>query len=257
MLRDSGPGYTKDMTSNTFLKGKTALITGGNRGIGFAIARALAEHGAKVGICGRNAQTVSECARELEKLSSGSWGAVCDVRSEPDQTAFFAAAKKQFEKLDICVPNAGEATLGSITQTSLADWNTNIESILTGTFLTMKAAILWMKETKTPGAILPVVSQAGKVGFELRAGYCAAKWGSLGLIECARMEAKKYGIRITSLLPASVATDFQAKNPMGTDWMMTADDIAEAALYALTASDRVDLNELWLRCWKKADKKDR
>lgn len=243
------------MEFSRFLEGKTAIVTGGNRGIGWAIAHALAKAGARVGICGRNTETLQSRAKELDSITAGAWSMVCDVRSEKQQEKFFVEAKKRFSKLDICVPNAGEATLGSLTQTKLEDWNRNIESNLTGTYLTMRLALLWMKETGGGGVILPVISQTGKVAFELRAGYCASKWGAMGLVECARLEAKKYGVRLTSLLPASVATDFQANNPMGTDWMLSAEDVADAVLYALSVSDRVELPELWLKCWKKSEKK--
>lgn len=236
--------------ANRFLEGKTALVTGGNRGIGLAIARALASAGAVVGICGRNEKTLEVSAKELGARTLGAWGKVCDVRSESQQEDFFAEARKRFSKLDICVPNAGGATLASLTETKLEDWNKDIETNLTGTFLTMRAAMRWMKESGC-GVILPVLSQAARVAFETRAAYCASKWGALGLVECARLEAKKYNVRITALLPASVATDFQAGNPMGMDWMLSSEDVAEAALYALSVSERVGLPEVLIRCLKK------
>lgn len=86
-----------------------------------AIVQTLAKAGTKVGICSRNAKTVQERAKGLDAVSAGAWGRRSDVRSEKGQEAFFAEAKKRFSKLDICVPNAGEATLGSIAQTSLED----------------------------------------------------------------------------------------------------------------------------------------
>jgi NAD(P)-dependent dehydrogenase (short-subunit alcohol dehydrogenase family) len=235
-------------------KGRTAVITGGNRGIGFAIARALAERGVAVGICGRNEATLKKAETTLASLTPESWGLRCDVRSEADQQAFFAEARRRWDRLDICVPNSGEATLASVTETKLEDWNRDIETNLTGTFLTIREALRWMKETQSGGTILPVVSQAGKVGFKLRAAYCSSKWGTMGLIECARIEAKEIGVRVTALCPASVATDFQGGNPMGTDWMLNADDVAEAALYALSVSPRVELPEILIRCWNKPAK---
>lgn len=232
------------------LEGKTVLVTGGNRGIGKAIALAFAREGALVGISGRNEKTLAATVAELERLRPGAWSKICDVRREAEIKALFTEARRRFPKLDLCVPNSGEATLASVTETKLADWNRDIETNLTGTFLTMKETILWMKETGG-GTILPVVSQAGKVGFKLRAAYCASKWGTLGLVESARLEAKEHGVRITALCPASVATDFQAGNPMGMDWMLAAEDVADAALYAATVSERVELPEILIRCWRK------
>lgn len=235
------------------MSGETALVTGGTRGIGWAIARYLAESGASVCIAGRNEELLRRREAELQEISPGSFAKVCDVRDEIAQLDLFKSLREQFRKLDVCVPNAGVAHLGSITTTELADWQRDIDTNLTGLFLTMREALRWMKEYNE-GVILPVLSQASKQAFELRASYCASKWGGLGLVESARIEARKHNVRVTALLPASVATDFQAGNPSGTDWMLGADDVAEAVGYALSVSERVELPELWLRCWKKKRK---
>ena len=232
------------------LVNQTALVTGGNRGIGKAIAVALARAGARVGITGRNASTLAETAAELEALTPGAWWKVCDARSEEEQKAVFVEARRRFGKLDIAVPNAGEATLAKVTETALPDFRRDIETNLTGVFLTIRESMIWMKETGG-GTILPILSQASKVPFTMRGAYCASKWGALGLVEVARLEGKEHGIRFTALLPASVATDFQAGNPHGTDWMLQADDVADAVLYALSVSDRVELPEILMRCRKK------
>lgn len=245
-----------------FLEGRTAIVTGGNRGIGLAIARMMAGAGARVAITGRNPETIAAAVGELSARTPGAWGEVCDVRDEAAQEAFFARARREWPRLDVCVPNAGEATLASLTETKLEDWNRDIETNLTGCFLTIRAALRWMKDTgparsgEPTGFLLPVLSQAAKVPFFLRAAYCASKWGALGLVECARLEAKNLGVKVTALLPASVGTDFQSGNPMGTEWMMSAEDVADAARYALTVSQRVELPEVLIRCWNKPAKKD-
>lgn len=199
--------------TDRFLDGRTALVTGGNRGIGRAVALALAGAGARVGICGRNESTLAATVRDLEALTPGAWWARCDARSEADQEAFFAEARS-------------------------------------GTFAsaTSRAALLWMRGTGTRGWILPIVSQAGKVPFEMRAAYCASKWGALGFAKCLALEAKRDGVRVTAICPASVATDFQAGNPAGTDWMLEAGDVAAAVLYVLRQEERVEVEEIVLRC---------
>ncbi len=232
------------------LHGTTALVTGGNRGIGKAIALALARCGAKVAISGRNPDTLAATSAELNAISPGGFWQVCDVRDEQQQQALFAVVREKFGRLDICVPNAGEATLASATQTTLEQWRRDIDTNLTGTFLTCREALTMMAERKT-GCIMPVISQAGTVPFLLRAAYCASKWGALGFSKCLALEAKPLGVRVTALCPASVATEFQKNNPMGMEWMMAADDVAEAALYALSLSPRVELDELVLRCRNK------
>lgn len=234
-----------------FLEGKNAIVTGGNRGIGFAVARALASAGARVGISGRNAETLRDRAAELDAITPGCWWRVCDVRHEPDQLGLFEEARIHFDRLDVVVPNAGEATLANLTGTELESWKRDIDTNLTGTFLTIRESMRWMKETGG-GTIVPVLSQASKVAYETRAAYCASKAGALGMVECARLEGNTSGIRFTALLPASVATDFQKDNPLGAEWMLAADDIAHAVLFALSVSDRVELPEIWMRCRKRS-----
>lgn len=231
-----------------FLEGQTALVTGGNRGIGLAVAKALAEHGARVAVTGRNAETLAAAAEELNTLTPGAWFQVCDVRSENEQRLVFQRIRNEWGKLDICIPNAGVAALASASKTSLEQWRTDIDTNLTGTFLTCREALNLMIETKTQGSILPVISQAGKVPFELRASYCASKWGALGFTKCLSLEAKKHKVRVTAICPASVATDFQASNPKGTDWMLKPEDVAEMIAFVLKQPDRVEYEEIIIRC---------
>lgn len=238
-----------------FLDGRTALVTGGNRGIGLAVAMALAERGARVAITGRREQTLAEAAAELNKRTPGAWFQVCDVRSEEQQQLVFQRIRNDWGKLDICVPNAGVAALAAASRTTLEQWQADIDTNLTGTFLTCRGALQLMIETKTAGSILPVISQAGKVPFELRASYCASKWGTLGFTKCLAMEAKKHGVRVTAICPASVATDFQADNPRGTDWMLKPEDVAEMICFVLNQPGRVEYEEIVIRCANSASKK--
>ncbi len=131
------------------LIGKTALITGGNRGIGKAIALRLAGLGAKIIITGRNKDTLASTIKVIEKSSTGSISKVVDVRNEGQLLDLFKEIKKKFGKLDICIPNAGEATLATTSETTLEDWNRDIETNLTGLFITSREALKMMKEEET------------------------------------------------------------------------------------------------------------
>jgi len=235
------------------LTGKTALVTGGNRGIGKAIALALAQSGVRVSICGRNEETLSATTEALNRETDGAFWKAVDVRSEDQQADLFREIRERFGRLDICIPNAGEATLASTVETSLVDWNRDIETNLTGVFITSREALKIMKDQMS-GAIIPIISQAGTKAFLLRAAYCASKWGALGFTKCLALEAKNYNIRVTAVCPASVATDFQKGNPRGTDWMMEADDVAECVLYLLGLSERIEIDEIILRTRKKSGK---
>lgn len=236
------------------LSGQCALVTGGNRGIGKALALALARHGARVAICGRNATTIAATVAELNALTPGAFGRICDVRDEGQQLALFAAVRDTFGQLDICIPNAGEATLASATETTLEQWRRDLDTNLTGTYLTCREALKMMKLRRS-GWIIPVISQAGTVPFLLRAAYCASKWGALGFTKCLALEAKQYEVRVTALCPASVATDFQSQNPMGMEWMLDPGDVAQAMLSILNLSPKAELDELVLRCRQKPAKK--
>jgi NAD(P)-dependent dehydrogenase (short-subunit alcohol dehydrogenase family) len=235
------------------LKDRTALVTGGNRGIGRSIALALARAGARVAICGRNEETLAATVEELNRVTLGAFWKVVDVRNEEQQKDLFQEIGERYGRLDICVPNAGEATLASAAETSLTDWNRDIETNLTGVFITCREALNLMKSGMS-GAIFPIISQAGTKPFLLRAAYCASKWGALGFTKCLALEAKEYNIRVTAVCPASVATDFQKDNPRGTDWMMEADDVAECVLYLLGLSDKVEIDEIILRVRKRSGK---
>ncbi len=241
------------ITSRLNLNGKTALVTGGNRGIGKAIALSLARSGARVAICGRNEETLADTTEDLNRETGGAFWKVVNVRSEDQQTDLFREIRERFGQLDICIPNAGEATLASAEETSLEDWNRDIETNLTGVFITSREALKMMKDQMS-GAIIPIISQAGIKPFLLRAYYCASKWGALGFTKCLALEAKNYNIRVTAVCPASVATDFQKDNPRGTDWMMEADDVAECVLYLLGLSDRVEIDEIILRTHRQSGK---
>ena len=235
------------------LKGRTALVTGGNRGIGKAIALALAEAGARVCVSGRNEETLAETAELLNRAAEGAFWKVADVRSEEAQKELFREIRSQFGSLDISIPNAGEATLSTVSETSLADWNRDIETNLTGLFITCRESFNMMKEREA-GTIIPIISQAGTKAYLLRAAYCASKWGALGFTKCLALEAKEYNVRVTAVCPASVATDFQKDNPRGTDWMMEANDVAECVLYLLGLSEKVEIDEIILRVRKRSAK---
>jgi len=236
------------------LKGKSALITGGSRGIGKSIAVFLARNGVNVCIAGRNRNTLEQALAELKTYNSGCMGIRCDVRSFGEQTGMFKQIKDSFGGLDICIPNAGEATLACATDTSLEAWNRDIETNLTGLFITSTEALKIMKEQKS-GSIIGIVSKAGKSAFYLRASYCASKWGALGFLKCLAIEAKNHDVKVTALCPASVATDFQKSNPAGTDWMMPPESVAEAVGYILSLDKSSYIDELVLSTWTKPEKK--
>lgn len=237
------------------LKGRIALVTGGNRGIGRSVALALARAGATVCITGRNAETLAAAAAELQQVSPDSFWMACDVRDPGQQTAVFHELLKRHLRLDICVANAGEATLATATRTTLDQWRRDIDTNLTGLFITASESLKIMMKQKS-GYIIGLVSKAGTTSFVARAAYCASKWGARGFLKCLAMEAEKFNVKVTALCPASVATDFQKNNPMGTDWMMSPDTVADAVMHLLSMETNAYVDEWVISTWIKPDKKD-
>ncbi|MFB6355437.1 MAG: SDR family oxidoreductase [bacterium] len=227
-----------------------AYVTGGNSGIGRAISVCLAEKGVDVAICGQNQETINSTVDRLQELNPSCFGKQVDVRSEDEQLTMFDELKSRFETLEICVPNAGRATLANVTDTTLEEWNRDIETNLTGFFLTAREALKWMKGQEK-GWILPIVSKAGKKAFELRASYCSSKWGALGLSKCLALEAEEYGIKVSALCPASVDTPYQEGNPRGTDWMMEPEEIAKTVVFLIQQNSNVKINELLIENFQK------
>lgn len=235
------------------LKDQVALVTGGNRGIGKSTALALARAGATVCITGRNAGTLAATAAELQSVSPDSFWMACDVRNEKQQLAVFHEILKRHQRLDICVANAGEATLASATKTTLEQWNRDIDTNLTGLFITTTESLKIMQKQKS-GYIIGLVSKAGTTAFLARAAYCASKWGARGFLKCLALEAEKSNVKVTALCPASVATDFQKNNPMGTDWMMSPETVAEAVMHLVSLEKNAYVDEWLIATWTKPEK---
>lgn len=235
------------------LRGKVALVTGGNRGIGKSVALALAKSGATVCITGRNRDLLASAGSELQSVSTDSFWMESDVRDQQSQAKVFHEILKRHQRLDICVPNAGSATLATATRTALEQWREDIDTNLTGVYITATEALKIMSRQKS-GNIIGIVSKAGTTAFLMRAAYCASKWGARGFLKCLALEAEKSNVKVTALCPASVATDFQKDNPMGTGWMMSPEAVADAVLYILSLETNAYVDEWLISTWLKPEK---
>jgi NAD(P)-dependent dehydrogenase (short-subunit alcohol dehydrogenase family) len=234
----------KSAASPSRLSNKIALITGGNRGIGFAIARALASEGCHLVITGRNQSSLKKAEQDLGRRVVP---IVCDVRDPDAVETLLAAVKDRFGRLDILINNAGVAHANlPVAKLPAEDWKQVIETNLTGMFLVTRAALPLMKRG---GAIVNNLSIAAKRVFPGSSAYSASKHGALGFTNTLREELRDRRIRVIALMPG--ATDTEIWNTL---WpkaprkkMMSPNTVAQAVVNALTLPEESTLEELVIR----------
>jgi NAD(P)-dependent dehydrogenase (short-subunit alcohol dehydrogenase family) len=226
------------------LYGKVALITGGNRGIGLAVARTLADAGCKIIIAGRNQSALNRTERELAPRTRSVMSVICDVRDPGAVESLLAEIKRKFHRLDILINNAGIAHANlSVAKLPVDAWTEVIETNLTGMFLVTQAALPLMKRG---GAIVNNLSIAAKRVFPGSSAYIASKHGALGFTNALREELRAQGIRVIALLPG--ATDTAIWSTLWPDAprkkMMSAKAVASAVVNALTVPIDSTVEEL-------------
>jgi 3-oxoacyl-[acyl-carrier protein] reductase len=215
----------------TRLDGKVALVTGGSKGIGFAIASALLEIGARVAISGRRPDELGHARAKLAARSAEA--SVIDVHGDvgrADQaSAMVAAAVQRFGGLDILVNNAGVGHFASIVDLSVDQWREIFDTNLSGVFYCSQAAIPHLRK-RGGGWIINISSLASKNPFKGGGAYCASKAALNAFSEVLMQEVRYDNIRVSYVLPGSVRTGFTGPEPEGTDWKLTAEDVARVVV---------------------------
>ncbi|MBX3144048.1 MAG: SDR family oxidoreductase [Trueperaceae bacterium] len=213
------------------LRGKTALVTGASKGIGLAVAAALLDEGMNVTITSRDQREVDAAAASLgEDVSSRVLAAACDVRHLAQQREVVARTEAQFGGLDLLVANAGVGAWRPVEELESETWDEIIGTNLTGVFYSVSASVEALKRTQ--GLIITVGSLAGANFFAGGAAYNASKFGLLGFTQAAMLDLRKYGIRVSTIMPGSVATTF-SRRPVSDDdaWKIQPEDIAQTVVY--------------------------
>lgn len=230
------------MTDST-LAGKSAVVTGGSRGIGRHIARALHEAGAWVVITGRNETTLRESA---ERIGVRCDFVVCDQRDPASIDAMAARVRKDHGEPDILVNNAGLGRRAPVTEMSLEDWRTVLDTNLTGVFLTTKAFLPGMI-ARERGDIFMISSMSGKKGDPGGCAYNASKFGLQGFAQAVNYDVRKHNIRVMVLNPSSVDTSDEPGAAHGHGVFLHAADIAAtvAHLAALPGRTLVRDMDIW------------
>ena len=209
-----------------FLDGKVALVTGGNRGIGRGVVDALAGEGATVALTARSAETAERAAGEV---GHGAIGLGCDVRDDQAVRKTFAEVARRAGGLDVLVNNAGIGIFGPIADLRPEDWRAVIETNLNGVFYCSHEAIPLMR-ARGGGYIFNVSSLAGINAFPNGGAYNASKFGLNGFSEVLMQEVRHDGIRVSYLMPGSVATEFGRGSSAKQGWALTPADVAAIVL---------------------------
>ncbi len=217
---------------------KVAYITGGSKGIGLGIAEAMLRKGMKVAITGRGSDSLASAADYLEKIGEGKLLTIqSDVRDLTDERAAIEKVIEKWGRLDVCIANAGVGKFASIEDMSAEDWNTIIDINLTGVFHTVKACIPALKESK--GYIMTIASLAGTNFFAKGSAYNASKFGLVGFTQAIMLDLRQYGIKVTTIMPGSVATYFNGHTPSEADaWKIQPEDLGQMVIDLLEMHPR-------------------
>lgn len=214
---------------------KVAYITGGSKGIGLGIAQSLLKDGYKVAITGRN-QTALDAA--VNKLGSDQVLAIkSDVRNYEEEVEAVQHVLATWGQIDVCVANAGLGIFASVEDMTVNQWKDVIDVNLTGVFHTVKACIPALKESK--GYIITIASLAGTNFFKFGSAYNASKFGLVGFTQAIMLDLRQYGIKVSTIMPGSVATNFNNHNPSEADaWKIQPEDIGQLVIDMLQMNPR-------------------
>ena len=227
---------------STILQGKVAFVTGASRGIGAAVARALANEGVKLGLASRS-------GADLDLHDA--LGLTCDVREREQVERAVATTVERFGRLDICIANAGVGSYHSLTELPIEHLEEMIDVNLKGTIYTFRAAIPHLIASGE-GDLVAIASEAGRRGLPGEAVYCASKFGQVGLTRALDHELREKNVRCTNVCPGGVATDFAlaedyGRTPDVLPGMMSPEDVAEIVLFVLTRPRNLRILETALR----------
>jgi 3-oxoacyl-[acyl-carrier protein] reductase len=238
----------KPVTSDKSLSGHVALITGGSRGIGKAIAARLGRLGAAVCICGREQSALQSTATELLVVADRVLAQTADVTNPGEISSLVQAAEEKLGPITILVNNAGIGNpgFGSIQEKSESDWDRVLGANLKSVFLVSRAVAPLMIQRRR-GDIVNISSLAGKNTFAGGAIYCASKWGLQGLSGCMAEDLRAFGIRVSVICPGSVLTNFSGRGPKDPTKVLTADDVSHAVAMVALQGPQSFISEVHLR----------
>jgi NAD(P)-dependent dehydrogenase (short-subunit alcohol dehydrogenase family) len=226
---------TTSPTGKGALTGKVALVTGGSRGIGFAIAEALVARGGRAAVTGR---TAADLDRARDRMGDGLLTIKADVRDPEAAARAVAQTAERFGGLDILVNNAGVGKFAPVSELSVADWQATLETNLSGVFYCCRAALPHLR-TRGGGWIINISSLAGKNAFAGGAAYCASKAGLNQFSEALMQEVRQEDIRVSYIMPGSVATGFSGRDGQAqAAWKIQPEDVGQVVVDLLLMPPR-------------------
>jgi 3-oxoacyl-[acyl-carrier protein] reductase len=230
------------------LNGKSAIVTGGTKGVGRAIAEALARENLDVCISARHEDELERAVLEIGELGEGRVaGAVCDVRVYDEVRALVQYASDEFGGVDILINNAGVGIFGKVEELTPDDFRAVLETNLFGVFYCCHEAIPQMKK-RGGGYIINISSLAGTNAHPQMAAYNASKFGLNGFSEALMQEVRHDGIKVSYIMPGSVNTHFGGDEPsMDQSWQLQSEDIARVVLDLLHADERSLVSRVEIR----------
>jgi len=219
------------------LENKVAYITGGSKGIGYGIAKVLLDEGMKVAITSRSLDAAQKAAKSLSNNASKVLALESEVSDATSEAKAIEEVINTFGQLDVVIANAGIGHFASIEELTTEQWNETIDTNLTGVFNSVKASIDALKKSK--GYIITIASLAGTNFFKDGSAYNASKFGLVGFSQAIMLDLRQYGIKVTTIMPGSVASHFNDHNPTDADaWKIQPEDIGELVADLLKMNPR-------------------
>jgi len=225
---------------------ETAIVTGASRGIGLAIARRLGRLGARVALCARTAEAAEHAASTLRGEGLDVFGAAADVASARAVCAFVERVREAFGGISLLVNNAGVGVFRPAHELEEADWDRMLDTNLKGAWL-MSRAVAPRMIAAGRGHIIHIASLAGKNTFTGGGAYCASKWGLRGLAGCMAEELRGHGIRVSTIFPGSVHTEFSPHTGKDPGRMLQPDDVAHVVEMLVRQAPQSFVSEVDLR----------
>lgn len=219
------------------IKDKVAYITGGSKGIGYGVAKILLDKGMKVAITSRSLEAAKDAAATLGNDGSRVFACESNVSSMASEQKVVQSVIDHFGQLDVLVANAGVGHFAPIETLTEEDWKDTIDTNLTGVFNSVKASVEALKKSK--GYIITIASLAGANFFENGAAYNASKFGLVGFTQAIMLDLRKHGIKVSTIMPGSVATHFNNHTPNeGDAWKIQPEDIGQLVADLLEMNPR-------------------